>query len=302
MEIHQLRYFVELAACGNFTRAAEACFVTQPTLSHQIRKLEDELGDELFFRASPQARLTPLGEKIKPHVLTILSEIRNIQNTANQFQQLTQGELRIGAIPTIAPYLVPGLIGRFIDLYPGLHIGFSEEVTQKLLIQLQEGKIDFALASPPFSEKNLDWYELADDELLATFPTHHALLNQPLIEVEDLRPFPLVLMQEAHCLSQQALQVCNQYGGTPAQVSIRSSQLETIQALVELGMGISFTPAMAIPYLSPRQVVHRRLGTQGVFRQIALVRSTLHPVTHSMQVFIDQVMQSTNSRRGSSKT
>lgn len=300
MEIHQLRYFIELAACGNFTRAAETCFVTQPTLSHQIRKLEEELGDELFFRSSTRTHLTPLGEKIKPHILTVLNEIRNIRNIADQFQQLIQGELRIGAIPTIAPYLVPELIGSFIHKHPGLHIGFSEEVTQKLMLQLQEGKIDFALASPPFDEKNLHLYELPADELLVTFPANHSLLNETLIDVEDLKPFPLVLMQEAHCLSQQALQVCNQYGGTPAQVSIRSSQLETIQALVELGMGISFTPAMAIHYLSPRKVVHRKLGGHGVFRRIALVRSALHPVTHSMQAFIDHLTQPEDSRHGSS--
>jgi LysR family hydrogen peroxide-inducible transcriptional activator len=289
MEVHQLKYFVELAESGNFTRAAEACFVTQPTLSHQIRKLEEELGDDLFLRSSSSARLTPLGEKIHPHVLQILNEIRTIQNIAGEFHQLLQGEIRIGAIPTIAPYLIPQLVGGFIANHSHLHVGFSEEVTQTLLTQLHEGKIDFALASPPFDEKNLILQELPEDELLVTCPTNHHLLKTGVITVEDLRNYPLVLMQEAHCLSQQALQVCNQYGGTPAQVSIRSSQLETVQALVELGMGISFTPAMAIPYLSKRKVTHRRLGKKGVFRRIALVRSARHPITHAMQAFIKHI-------------
>lgn len=291
MEIHQFRYFVELAACGNFTRAAEACFVTQPTLSHQIRKLEEELGEPLFFRSTARATLTPLGEKIRPHILAILREIQLISNTAEEHKNLIQGELRIGAIPTIAPYLAPGLIGSFTRKYPGLHIGFSEEVTHELLAQLHEGKIDFALASPPFDEKNLMLYELASDELMVTLPCQHQLTTATTITVDDLKAYPLVLMQEAHCLSHQTLQVCNQYGSAPAQVSIRSSQLETVQALVELGMGISFTPAMAIPFLSQRKVEHRRLAEHGAYRRIALVRSSLHPVTNGMQRFIDHVTQ-----------
>ncbi|MEX2381698.1 MAG: LysR substrate-binding domain-containing protein, partial [Opitutales bacterium] len=269
MEIHQLRYFVEVAESGNFTRAAESCSVSQPTLSHQVRKLEDKLGEPLLHRSKTRARLTPFGEIFYERAMRILSEVRAAEEDADSFGSMLRGSLRIGAIPTIAPYLLPEMAGSFIETNRNIQIGVSEDVTHRLLEQMKMGKLDFALLSPPLDGDEWNLLELERDELLVTLPANHVLAGEQTIDLDSLLTHPLVLMQEAHCLSKQALQVCEQAGRTP-RVSIRSSQLETVQALVELGLGVSFTPAMALPRLSSRKVCHLSIAPTPVYRRIAL--------------------------------
>lgn len=285
MEIHQLRYFVEVAHTGRFTRAAERCSVTQPTLSHQIRKLEEELGEPLFERQRSRAVLTAFGEAFYPRAQRVLAELRAMTEEARSFAGTLQGELRIGAIPTIAPYLLPSMIRGFIRKHAKVRVSVTEEVTANLLAQLKSGELDVALVSPPIDGDGWSFLELPPDELLVTMPADHALARAKRIRLAEVSNHPLVLMKEAHCLSNQALQVCEQAGTRPT-VSIRSSQLDTVQALVEAGLGISFTPAMALPYLKGRKVCHRSIGPSPIFRKIALVWRTQTVPSRIVQAFV----------------
>lgn len=271
MEIQQIRYFKEVAETGNFTRAAERCHVTQPTLSHQLRKLEDELGEPLFLRRKPRARLTPFGEKFYSRALRILAEIKGIQDDALSFSAVLEGDIKVGAIPTLAPYLLPQLISGFSEKYASIRIRVYEEVTETLFHKLKTGELDFALISLPLPNHydTCTTQPLFTDELLVTLPQDHALADAAHIDLSSLTSYPLVIMHEAHCLNHQVLTVCEHAGGHPL-VSIRSSQLETLQAMVELGMGVSFSPAIALPYLSARKLVYKSIHPKKIYRTVAL--------------------------------
>ncbi|KAF0094153.1 MAG: Transcriptional regulator LysR family [Puniceicoccaceae bacterium 5H] len=271
MELHQIRYFVEVARVRNFTRAAERCHISQPTLSHQIRKLEEELGEPLFHRQRSGVRLTPFGDIFYPRATRILQEVKSVEDEALSFQQEVRGVLRIGVIPTIAPYLLPRLVEAMIEQHPGVTFEVSEDPTEILLQRLRHGQLDMALASPPLPDEQ-DWRlcDLLEDELLITLPRHHPLAGRQQLSLDELKQHPLVLMKEAHCLSQQSLSVCHRAGFQP-NVKIESSQLETVLALVEVGLGLSFTPSIALPFMSPREVVFSSIAPQSVFRRISLI-------------------------------
>lgn len=288
MEIHQLRYFTEVAHQGSFTRAAAKCNVTQPTLSHQILKLESELGELLIHRRRPHSCLTPFGKSFYPRAMRILNELRLAQQEADSFTEVQRGVLAIGAIPTIAPYLLPGIVGGFLKEYPSVQVKVAENVTENLLTQLKTGDIDFALVSPPLEGDDWEWLDFGNDELLVTLPEGHVLAQQESIGLDQLMDQSLVLMREAHCLSRQALSVCSQVNRAPA-VAVRSSQLETVQALVEMGLGISFTPAMAVPYMGHRRVQYRSIAPQPVHRRVALAWFGSSSFTQLMERFVGHV-------------
>ena len=194
MEIHQLRYFVEVARVGNFTRAAERCHVTQPTLSHQIKKLEDELGEPLLQRRKKGVRPTSFGQRFLLRATTVLRELSDATAEARAFRAEVQGTLRLGAIPTVAPYLLPPLLQAARERFPALGFAVSEEPTEVLLQQLRRGDLDAALVSPPMTNPE-EWgiAPLVKDELLATLPKGHALARSPTVPLADLVAEPLVL-------------------------------------------------------------------------------------------------------------
>ncbi len=286
MEIHQLRYFVEVARVGNFTRAAERCHVTQPTLSHQIKKLEDELGEPLLQRRKKGVRPTSFGQRFLLRATTVLRELSDATAEARAFRAEVQGTLRLGAIPTVAPYLLPPLLQAARERFPALGFAVSEEPTEVLLQQLRRGDLDAALVSPPMTNPE-EWgiAPLVKDELLATLPKGHALARSPTVPLADLVAEPLVLMKEAHCLRGQTLQLCRD-ARLATTIAIESSQLETVLALVESGLGLSLSPRMAISRVGHRQVVFRPLGPQPVFRSVALVWPRQTTRTHAFDAFL----------------
>jgi len=244
MEMHQLRYVVAVARKGNFSRAAEQCHVSQPSLSQQIQKLEEELGEQLFDRMKREAKLTPHGEAFLRRAVRILEEAEAAKREAADARDLLRGTVTVGVLPTIAPYLLPEVMAQFTEKFPGVEIVVQEDTTARLLKLAHGYEIDFALISRPIEDERLEVKELFPEELLLSLPPGHPLTRKRTVAVADLEGERLIVMKEGHCLGDQVLGFCDRSDVKP-KISFRSAQLETIQALVAAGLGISLIPAMA---------------------------------------------------------
>ncbi len=245
METQQLRYVVAVARSGNFSRAAEQCHVAQPSLSQQIRKLEEEIGERLFVRLPRQAKLTAAGEHFIPRALRILEEMDTAHREARGNKELTCGRIVLGVLPTIAPYLLPQLIPNFSAQFPGIEIVMHEDTTARLMQLALACELDMAIVSLPIRDDRFDVAELFREDLLLALPPGHALTKRKKISLGDLDGESFILMKEGHCLGDQVLNFCEKRDFHP-RVSCRSTQIETIQALVKAGMGISLIPEMAV--------------------------------------------------------
>lgn len=244
MEMHQLRYVVAVARAGNFSRAAEQCHVSQPSLSQQIQKLESELGERLFHRLKREAKLTPHGESFLRRAVRILEEADTARREAADARNLLRGTLTIGVLPTIAPYLLPDTLAAFTEKFPGVEIVVQEDTTARLLKLAQACEIDFALASLPIPGGNFEVRELFSEELLLALPPGHPLARKNRVPVAALDGQSLIVMKEGHCLGDQVLGFCDRRN-VKSKIVFRSAQLETVQALVLAGLGISLIPRMA---------------------------------------------------------
>lgn len=244
MEMHQLRYMVAVARAGNFSRAAEQCHVAQPSLSQQIQKLEDELGERLFDRMKREVKLTPHGEIFLRRAVKILEEVDAAKREAADARDLLRGTVTIGVLPTIAPYLLPEVMARFMEKFPGVEITVLEDTTARLLKHALAYEVDLALASDPIPDARLEVREIFAEELLLALPPGHPLTRKRTVTVTDLEGERLIVMKEGHCLGDQVLRFCDRRDFKP-QISFRSAQLETVQALVCAGLGLSLVPKMA---------------------------------------------------------
>ena len=267
MEMHQLRYAVAVARSGNFSRAAEQCHVSQPSLSQQILKLEEELGERLFDRTKRETKVTPHGEAFLRRAIRILEEVDAATREAHDAKELISGVISIGVIPTIAPYLLPEVMAAFTREYPGVEMIVQEETTGRLLKLLQGYEIDFALISPPFDAEGLQTQHLLEEELLLALPRKHPLVAKKSVSSVDLEGEKMILMKEGHCLGDQVLNFCNRSEVRP-QISFRSAQLETIQSLIAAGMGISLIPAMAASLDKKSRLAYRSLSSGKPARSI----------------------------------
>jgi LysR family hydrogen peroxide-inducible transcriptional activator len=270
MEMHQLRYVVAVARTGNFSRAAEQCHVSQPSLSQQIQKLEDELGQLLFDRMKRAVKLTPHGDAFLPRALHILEEADMAKREAADAQHLLRGTLTFGVLPTIAPYLLPEALAEFTKKFPGMEILIQEDTTARLLKLALRYEIDFALASEPIQDERFEVRELFTEELLLALPPGHPLTRKRAVSATDLEGERLIVMKEGHCLGDQVLRFCERRHVRPS-ISFRSAQLETIQALVCSGLGISLIPVMASRGKRADPPVYRSLPSPKPQRKIVAV-------------------------------
>jgi LysR family hydrogen peroxide-inducible transcriptional activator len=270
MEMHQLRYVVAVARTGNFSRAAEQCHVSQPSLSQQILKLEDELGERLFDRMKRVAKLTPHGEAFLRRAMQILHEVDAAKREAAEAKDSVRGVLTIGVLPTIAPYLLPEIMSRFTEKNPGVEIVVQEDTTARLLKYSLAYEIDLALVSQPIKEERLAVRYLFSEELLLALPGRHPLTRRSSINLRDIAGEKLIVMKEGHCLGDQVLDFCERPDWQP-QISFRSAQLETIQALVSAGLGLSLIPAMAARKDSKKLPEYRSFHSPKPQRDIVVV-------------------------------
>jgi len=285
MEMHQLRYVVALARTGNFSRAAEQCHVAQPSLSQQIQKLEDELGERLFDRMKRETRLTPHGELFLRRAVKILEEADAAAREAGDAKNLLRGKLAVGVLPTIAPYLLPRLLVAFTAKFPGIETVIHEDTTAQLLKQVLSYEIDLALASRPIEDERLEVRDLFSEELKLALPPHHPLTRRRHIKLSALHQEQLIVMKAGHCLGDQVLGFCGR-GNTRPRISFQSSQLETIQALVCAGVGLSLIPEMAVRPGGKEVPEYRSLAAPRPERKIVAVWPRQRPPSRAAREFI----------------
>jgi LysR family hydrogen peroxide-inducible transcriptional activator len=288
MEMHQLRYVAAVARTGNFSRGAAQCHVSQPSLSQQIQKLEDELGHRLFDRMKRAVRLTPHGEAFLPHAVRILEEADAAKREATDAHHLLRGTLAFGVLPTIAPYLLPVALAEFTMKFPGVEILVQEDTTARLLKLAHRYEIDFALASEPIQDDRFEVRELFAEELLLALPPGHPLTRKRTVSATDLEGERLIVMKEGHCLGDQVLGFCDRRNVRPS-ISFRSAQLETIQALVCSGLGISLIPAMASQSKRADQPMYRSLPSPKPERKIVAVWPKQRPPGRAASEFLKMV-------------
>lgn len=243
LTLRQLRYFEALAQHGHFGRAADACAISQPALSAQIKELEESLGTELFERGARQVRLSNFGEVFAPRVREILRSVDELGDLARTSQDRMVGRLRIGIIPTIAPYLLPAIIGNLTRSYDGLDINVRETLTPKLIQELAEGRIDAAIVALPISEPSLTEVALFEENFVLVRPAEDE--GKPAPNRERLREMRLLLLEEGHCFRDQALSFCNMRSVLPREL-LDGSSLSTLVQMVSAGIGVTLIPEMAV--------------------------------------------------------
>ncbi|MFC7735030.1 LysR substrate-binding domain-containing protein [Roseomonas sp. GCM10028921] len=271
MNLRELQYLVALADHRNFRRAADACFVSQPTLSTQIRKLEDELGVALFERSPRKVMLTPAGQDAVARARRILTEMEGMKEAAQRLSRPEAGIARLGVFPTLGPYLLPEVMPRVRERFPQLQLLLTEEKSDQLLARLNEGKLDAAILAMPVNDPGLHCEPLFEEPFLLAVPKHHPLAAARSLRLGDLSQHNLMLLEEGHCLRDQALEVC-QLSGAREGSEFRATSLETLRQMVLAGLGVTLMPALAargmVPYADRLHLL--RFEDSSPSRQIGL--------------------------------
>jgi LysR family hydrogen peroxide-inducible transcriptional activator len=254
MTLTELKYIVAVAREKHFGRAAEACFVAQPTLSVAIKKLEDELGVIIFERGGTEISVTPLGSQIIAQAEHVLEQTAAIKEIAKRNQDPLSGQLRLGVIYTIGPYLLPSLIKTMIDTVPQMPLILQENLTTRLIELLRQGELDAAIMALPFPEQGLNVQALYDEEFIVALPKNHHWADRQAITAQDLKTETMLLLGNGHCFRDQVLEVCPEMSrfsttGDGIARTFEGSSLETIRHMVASGIGITVLPKSSINQL-----------------------------------------------------
>lgn len=245
MNLRDLKYIVAVAKEQNFNEAARKVFVSQPTLSMQIKKLEEELGVQIFERSNKQFLITKAGKEILKKAEIILREAEEIKKIAQNFKDPFSGEFRIGAFPTLASYYFPKIIGKISQNFPQLKLLLVEEKTEILLQKLKDGEIDVAFIAMPVSDDGLEAKKIFSEEFLLAVSKNNKLAKKKKVSNQDLKGAELMLLEDGHCLRNQALEACSMLGGFEKQ-DFRATSLETLREMVANGSGITLIPEIAV--------------------------------------------------------
>jgi LysR family transcriptional regulator, hydrogen peroxide-inducible genes activator len=255
MTLTELKYIVAVARERHFGRAAEACFVSQPTLSVAIKKLEDELNVQIFERGTSEVSVTPIGEQIVAQAQRVLEQTLAIKEIAKQGKDPLVGPLRLGVIYTIGPYLLPTLVKQMIDTYPQMPLMLQENYTLKLIELLKQGEIDAAIMALPFPETGLMVRPLYDEPFVVAVPAGHHWESRAFIDADDLKQETMLLLGSGHCFRDHVLGVCPELmrfsqNSDGIQKTFEGSSLETIRHMVASGVGITVLPRTSLPAAS----------------------------------------------------
>jgi LysR family hydrogen peroxide-inducible transcriptional activator len=252
MTLTELKYIVAVARERHFGKAAEACFVSQPTLSVAVKKLEEELDVKLFERSANEVTVTALGEEIVRQAQSVLEQAANIKDIAKRGKDPLAGALKLGVIYTIAPYLLPDLVRQIIERTPQMPLMLQENFTVKLLEMLRTGEIDCAILAEPFPDTGLAVAPLYDEPFFAAVPMQHPLAKLDSVTSEALKKETMLLLGTGHCFRDHVLEVCPEFARFSSDAegirrSFEGSSLETIKHMVAAGMGITLVPRLSVP-------------------------------------------------------
>jgi LysR family hydrogen peroxide-inducible transcriptional activator len=252
MTLTELRYIVAVAREKHFGRAAEACFVSQPTLSVAIKKLEEELDVKLFERGASEVSVTPLGDAIVRQAQSVIEQAAGIKEIAKRGKDPLNGALKLGIIYTIGPYLLPDLVRQAIDMTPQMPLMLHENFTVKLLEMLRTGELDCAIMAEPFPDTGLAVAPLYDEPFVVAVPRSHALAKRKAVSAEELKRETMLLLGTGHCFRDHVLEVCPEFARFSSDAegirkSFEGSSLETIKHMVASGMGLTVLPQLSVP-------------------------------------------------------
>jgi len=274
MTLTELKYIVAVARERHFGKAAEACFVSQPTLSVAIKKLEEELEVKLFERSAGEVTVTPLGEQIVQQAQSVLDQAASIKEIAKRGKDPLAGPLKLGVIYTIGPYLLPDLVRQNITRTPQMPLMLQENFTVKLLEMLRAGEIDCAIMAEPFPDTGLAIAALYDEPFVAAVPVNHALATRESVSSDELRDETMLLLGTGHCFRDHVLEVCPEFARFSSNAegirkSFEGSSLETIKHMVASGMGVTLVPRLSVPgdALKPRG---KRRDTEAMVRYLPI--------------------------------
>jgi len=275
MTLTELKYIVAVAREKHFGKAAEACFVSQPTLSVAIKKLEEELEVKLFERSANEVTVTPLGEEIVRQAQSVLEQAANIKEIAKRGKDPLAGPLKLGIIYTIGPYLLPDLVRQAIARTPQMPLMLQENFTVKLLETLRTGEIDCAIMAEPFPDTGLALAPLYDEPFLAAVPSNHRFASKKTITAQELKSETMLLLGNGHCFRDHVLEVCPEFARFSSDAegirkSFEGSSLETIKHMVAAGMGVTLVPRLSVPAdaLKPRSAKGRGREPEQIVRYL----------------------------------
>ena len=243
--LRQLRYFVAVAETLHFRRAAEACNVTQPTLSMQLRELENRLGVQLVERSRHRVLVTPIGREIEKRARSVLHNVQDIISQAEQDRTALGGIQKAGVLPTLGPYLMPHILPELRKNYPDLKLFLREEIAQDLVRHLESGELDLIVVPLPLHSKDLDFIELFDEPLWLAIPRHHPLAAKSELEGADLRGETILTLEDGHRLHSTVLALCDQHGAHP-HLDFKGTSLDTLRQMVGMAMGATLLPALYV--------------------------------------------------------
>jgi len=289
MELHQLRYFCAVAETSSFSRAAEQSHVSQPSLSQQIMKLEDELGARLFDRLGRSVRLTELGQTFLPRARAVLRELEAARGDVAEQKDSIGGSVTVGVIPTVAPYFLPQHLTAFSRKFSQVRLTVVEEITPALLDQLRAGKTDLAILALPIRGHEFETFPLLTERLFAALPAGHKLAKRSSLSLKDLRAEPFLLLRDGHCFRDTAVAACDRVRLHP-QIIFESGQFSSLLSMVGAGMGVSIVPEMAIEKKSRCRYV--RIDDPSSTRTIGVVVLRGRSLTRAHRAFLAHLRES----------
>ncbi|MEJ2423050.1 MAG: LysR substrate-binding domain-containing protein [Candidatus Thiodiazotropha sp.] len=293
MNLRDLKYLIAVAETEHFGHAAAQCFVSQPTLSGQIKKLEEELGVVIFERTNRSVSITPIGSEIVKHAKLILEQADVIRQLAQAQRDPLAGALRVGAIPTVSPYLIPLILMPLKTQYPQMRLVLSEEITDMLTRRLLDHQIDVAILATAVKEPELEVMPLFEEPFWLAHPRDHELYNKDEITRRDLNRLDLLLLADGHCLTDQVMEVCRVKEGMldNEMADLRAASLETLLQLVGAGFGCTLVPALAVrgAWTTDSGIIARKLGLKDAYRRVQFVYRKTFPRKQAIEALAEVI-------------
>jgi LysR family hydrogen peroxide-inducible transcriptional activator len=292
MTLTQLEYIVALDTHRHFVLASEKCFVTQPTLSMQIQKLEEELGVKIFDRTKQPVIPSEVGAKIIAQARTILREAAVIKELiTNQMDTMT-GELRIGIIPTLAPYLLPSLFKSMREKYPQVNLMVKETITEEVIHELKNNRLDCGIVVTPLKDSSIKEHVLFYEELFVYVSRKNALFDKKYVLASDINPDQLWLLEEGHCFRSQVLNLCELRKSSDLRFTYETGNIETLKRMVDKSDGITILPELAVMEFGKSQMKFvKRLKEPGPAREVSLVKHRDHIKTKLIKTLEEEILK-----------